>query len=145
MTKRARNHASDVRGLGRLAVEATLGVTGVVEAMHHSITRVPFPIGKRPVFLVLHLHRLSCRRCGKLRQDCREVAPARKSYSFALATLVLDLCKEMSLSAVAKHLQLDWHLCKDILKSDLGRRRERIRLRRVRRSAPTASFGSVAS
>lgn len=48
MTKRARNHASDVRGLGRLAVEATLGVTGVVEAMHHSITRVPFPIGKRP-------------------------------------------------------------------------------------------------
>lgn len=86
------------------------------------VTVRTLPIGKRP-----------------------EVAPARKSYAFALATLVLDLCKEMSLSAVAKHLQLDWHLCKDILKSDLGRRRERIRLRRVRRSAPTASFGSVAS
>lgn len=108
---------------------------GVTQQGRSVVTVRTLPIGKRPVFLVLHLHRLSCRRCGKLRQDCRDVAPARKSYSFALATLVLDLCKEMSLSAVAKHLQLDWHLCKDILKSDLGRRRERLRLRRVRRIA----------
>lgn len=48
MTKRARNHASDVRGLGRLAVEATLGVTGVVEGMHHTISSFAFPLGKRP-------------------------------------------------------------------------------------------------
>lgn len=48
MTEKARNHASDLRGLGRLAVEATLGVTGVVESMHHTITRVPFPVGKAP-------------------------------------------------------------------------------------------------
>ena len=108
---------------------------GVTQQGRSTVTVRTLPIGKRPVFLVLHLHRLSCRRCGKLRQDCRDVAPARKSYTFALAALVLDLCKEMSLSAVAKHLQLDWHLCKDILKTDLGRRRQRLRLRRVHRIA----------
>jgi transposase len=98
------------------------------------------PIGKRPVFLVLHLHRVLCRRCGDLKLESRDVAAPRKSYSFALARLVLDLCKEMSLSAVAQHLRLDWHLCKDILMSDLSRRKQRLRLRRVRRIAVDEIF-----
>ncbi|HEX6864386.1 MAG TPA: alpha/beta hydrolase [Thermoanaerobaculia bacterium] len=33
--------ASDLRGLSRLAIDATAGVTGVVEAMHHSIAWIP--------------------------------------------------------------------------------------------------------
>jgi hypothetical protein len=33
--------ASDVLGLGRLAVQATLGVTDVVEGMHHAVAREP--------------------------------------------------------------------------------------------------------
>ena len=33
--------ASDVLGLGRLAVQATLGVTDVVEGMHHAVVRAP--------------------------------------------------------------------------------------------------------
>ena len=33
--------ASDLRGLNRLVIEATAGVTGVVEAMHHNIAWVP--------------------------------------------------------------------------------------------------------
>ena len=37
---------SDLRGLSRLAVDATLGVTGVVEAMHHTITCVPGILGE---------------------------------------------------------------------------------------------------
>ena len=39
-------HASDLHGLGRLAVDATLGITGIVETMHHNISRVPGPLGK---------------------------------------------------------------------------------------------------
>ena len=93
------------------------------------------PIGKRSVFLVLHLHRLRCRRCGKLKQEPRDIAAPRKSYSLALARLVLDLCQQMTLSAVAQYLQLNWHLCKDILLSDLRRKKERLRLRHVRRIA----------
>ncbi len=33
--------ASDLRGLNRLAIDATMGVTDVVEAMHHNIFRAP--------------------------------------------------------------------------------------------------------
>jgi pimeloyl-ACP methyl ester carboxylesterase len=33
--------ASDLRGLNRLVIDATTGATGVVEAMHHNIARVP--------------------------------------------------------------------------------------------------------
>ena len=39
-------HAADLQGLGRLAIDATLGVTGIVETMHHNISRVPGPLGK---------------------------------------------------------------------------------------------------
>lgn len=114
---------------------AGCGSASVTQQGRSTVTVRTLPIGRHPVFLVLHLHRLRCRSCGLLRQDRRDVAPPRKSYSFALARLVLDLCKEMSLSAVAKHLQLDWHICKDILHSDLGQRKQRLRLRRVRRIA----------
>ncbi|MBK7658189.1 MAG: alpha/beta hydrolase [Betaproteobacteria bacterium] len=37
---------ADVHGLGRLAIDATLGVTNLVEALHHSIARVAPPLGK---------------------------------------------------------------------------------------------------
>lgn len=45
------------------------------------------------------------------------------------------MCQEMSLSAGAKYLGLDWHLCNEILMQDLGRRKKRLRLGRVRRIA----------
>jgi pimeloyl-ACP methyl ester carboxylesterase len=38
-------HLSDLRGYSRLVVEATLGVTSLVEAMHHSILGLPLPFG----------------------------------------------------------------------------------------------------
>lgn len=38
-------HAADLQGIGRLAIDATLGVTSLVETMHHNISRVPLPLG----------------------------------------------------------------------------------------------------
>jgi hypothetical protein len=40
-----RNRVSDARGVGMLAVEATLGVAGLVESLHHNISRAPGPLG----------------------------------------------------------------------------------------------------
>jgi len=40
--------ATDLRGLTRLGFDATLGVTGVVEAMHHTIARRAGIVGKAP-------------------------------------------------------------------------------------------------
>ena len=37
----SRNGVSDLRGAARLVIEATRGVTDVVESMHHNIARVP--------------------------------------------------------------------------------------------------------
>jgi pimeloyl-ACP methyl ester carboxylesterase len=45
MTGKPHIHASDLRGYGRLAIDATLGLTRVVETMHHNLLRVPGVFG----------------------------------------------------------------------------------------------------
>jgi hypothetical protein len=42
----ARVLASDLRGASRLAVDATLGLTHLVENLHHNILRTPWPLGE---------------------------------------------------------------------------------------------------
>jgi pimeloyl-ACP methyl ester carboxylesterase len=46
MTKKAHIRPADVRGFSRLAIDATLGLTRLVETMHHNIARLPGPLGK---------------------------------------------------------------------------------------------------
>ena len=46
MTRKPHLHASDLRGYGRLAIDATLGLTRLVETMHHNLLRVPGVFGK---------------------------------------------------------------------------------------------------
>jgi len=46
MAKSSRRHADDLRGAGRLATEATRGVTALVEAMHRTIASGPAVLGK---------------------------------------------------------------------------------------------------
>jgi len=43
-----RNPVTDLRGVSRLAVEATTGLADVVEAVHHSVVRVPGILGRPP-------------------------------------------------------------------------------------------------
>ena len=45
MAKRMPVHATDLRGYSRLAVDATIGLTELVENLHHNILRVPGPLG----------------------------------------------------------------------------------------------------
>ena len=46
MAKLNRTHAADLHGVARLAFEATAGLVDVVERMHHTIQRRPWPLGK---------------------------------------------------------------------------------------------------
>jgi pimeloyl-ACP methyl ester carboxylesterase len=46
MPKKNHVRPADVRGYSRLAIDATLGLTRLVEAMHHNIARLPGPLGK---------------------------------------------------------------------------------------------------
>ena len=41
-------HLSDLRGAQHLATAATLGITDLVEALHHTIVRAPGPLGQSP-------------------------------------------------------------------------------------------------
>ena len=50
MNPRTRNHTDDLRGLGRLAVEATRAVTDLVEAMHNAIGTRPVRLVTAPVY-----------------------------------------------------------------------------------------------
>jgi hypothetical protein len=45
MIRTAHVRLSDLRGYSRLAIEATIGVTTLVETMHHNIARVPGVLG----------------------------------------------------------------------------------------------------
>jgi pimeloyl-ACP methyl ester carboxylesterase len=46
VTKETRKHVDDLRGAGRLAIEATKSVTGLVEAMHKAIAAGPDILGR---------------------------------------------------------------------------------------------------
>ena len=41
-------HPSDLRGASRVAIDAVIGLTGLVEAMHHNIASASKPLGKTP-------------------------------------------------------------------------------------------------
>jgi hypothetical protein len=45
-TKNARRHVDDLRGISQLAIDATRGVTELVEAMHHTIASGPAVLGQ---------------------------------------------------------------------------------------------------
>lgn len=99
---------------------------GRTELTLHSL-----PFGSKKTFLVLHLHRLRCHHCGALRQESRDLAQDRKSYTTALGRLAVDLTAHMTLQAVADYVGLDWETVKDLLKTELRRRVKRRRLRNV--------------
>jgi pimeloyl-ACP methyl ester carboxylesterase len=48
LIKKIRVRSSDLRGISRLAIEATAGLTDLVEAMHHNIARAPGILGTPP-------------------------------------------------------------------------------------------------
>jgi transposase len=93
------------------------------------------PIGNKRVFLVVYLDTLFCKDCGAVRQESRDIADPRKTYTRAFARLVLDLLEEMTMSAVAKKLHIGWDMVKDILRSSLERKAERRSWSAVRRIA----------
>ncbi|MFO1309767.1 MAG: alpha/beta hydrolase [Burkholderiales bacterium] len=61
MTPPRRNHLRDLRGIGRVAVDATLGVVDLVEALHTRIARTPVrlsgPVGRAVHEVTGHVYR----------------------------------------------------------------------------------------
>ncbi len=114
-----------------------------VACRSHNVTREgvetyslrALPIGGKQVFLLLHLHVLNCKDCGALRQERRDVADPRKTYTRSFARYVLDLSRHMTMLAIARHLRMGWDLVKEIIKENLQKRAKRRSWRKVRRIA----------
>jgi pimeloyl-ACP methyl ester carboxylesterase len=48
MAKPTRTNLSDLRGVARMAVDASTGIVDIVETMHRTVQRVPGPLGRKP-------------------------------------------------------------------------------------------------
>jgi len=72
------------------------------------------PIGSRQVKVLLPIARVYCARCDATRQVKVGFADEGQHYSRSFERYVLDLSRNMTIAAVAKHLQVGWDLVKKI-------------------------------
>ena len=93
------------------------------------------PIGSKPVFMVLTLYTLICINCGARRQESRDIAEPRKSYTRAFARLVVELSAKMTILDIARYLRVGWDLVKSVIADSLRRRARRRSWMTVRRIA----------
>ena len=91
-----------------------------------------FPIGVKPVWLEVELPRVYCPQCGCVRQINPVIARKRKSYTRAVERYVIALSKVMTLTDIARLLDIGWDCVKDIVKSRLFRRFSRVSFKGVR-------------
>jgi transposase len=80
------------------------------------------PIGRRRVWVELPVQRVQCRSCGVVQQAKVAFASERRSYTDSFERYALELCRHMTILAVARHLGVSWDLIKDIHKRNLHRR-----------------------
>ena len=90
------------------------------------------PLGVKPFDAVVRMHRLKCHECGAYRMEQLEFLPSSHAHiTRALQRTVVELRREMSISAISQHFGLDWKTVKDADKRHLQRKYRTVRLRDV--------------
>lgn len=108
---------------GRWEVTPTLVGTRTVRGL---------PMGSKQCDLQVGMHRVRCHGCGAFRMESLPFLPSPKArVTRALARSVVELRAEMSISALARHFDLNWFTVKEIEKEHLKRKHRRVRLRDV--------------
>ena len=74
------------------------------------------PTGKHKNYARLDIPRVYCQKCDKLRQINLGFAEGYRTYSKSFERYVWELCRFMTISDVAKHLDVSWDMVKDIHK-----------------------------
>lgn len=90
------------------------------------------PIGTRQVYLCLHLHRLKCKSCGRLRQEASLICLPKKHYTKVLSSFVLELLKKSTVKDVSDQLGMSWGTIKEIHKCSLEKKYGKIKLNKLR-------------
>jgi len=66
------------------------------------------------VLLNVHYRKIACARCERIRVEHHDFVEPYARVTHRLAKYVHELCKHMSVKAVAKHTELDWKTVKNI-------------------------------
>ncbi len=95
-------------------------------------TFVALPVGRHRQYVVLHGHRQECNDCGGIYREPIDFAPGRRRYLKAFGRLVLQMCRALTIKAVADLLGVGWDLVKQIHKEHLGKRLKKRKLSKLR-------------
>lgn len=95
-------------------------------------TFVALPVGRHRQYVVLHGHRQECGDCEGIYREPIDFAPGQRRYLRAFARLVLQLCRVLTIKAVADMLGVGWDLVKEIHKEHLGKRLKKRKLSKLR-------------
>jgi transposase len=87
------------------------------------------PIGKKQVYVALHIPRVECHDCGITRQIKLGFADPRRTYTKSFERYALELSRHMTIKDVARHLGVSWDVVKDIQKRYLSKRYAQPRLK----------------
>ncbi len=90
------------------------------------------PIGFKPVWLVVNVPRVECRKCGCVRRIDIKIANKRRWYTKAFERFVLFLVKTMTMLDAANLLGIGWDSVKDIFKRNLQRKYSNPKLSKLR-------------
>jgi len=93
------------------------------------------PLGSKAVHLVVWVPRVECRECRTVRQIAIGFARPRRTYTKSFERYVLELSRQMTIKAVAEHLNVSWDIVKDIQKRYLYKRFARPKLKHLRQIA----------
>ena len=80
------------------------------------------PTGRRQNYARLNIPRVYCAKCGKLRQIELGFAAEYRPYSLPFERYVCELCELMTISDVARWLDIPWNTVKEIHKRYLGKK-----------------------
>lgn len=79
------------------------------------------PIGSKPVFLKMKIHRVKCKACNCVRQENVHFLTGKRTYTNRFSRLVVELSHIGTIQDVARFLHLSWDTVKDIQKRYLQR------------------------
>lgn len=87
------------------------------------------PIGKKRVYIALHVPRVECRDCNIVRQVQIGFADPRRTYTKTFERFALELSRHMTVKDVALHLGVSWDIVKEIQKRYLSKHYAKPRLK----------------
>jgi len=76
--------------------------------------------GDARIFLEVEIRRVSCKQCGKVKQEKLPWLAGNPFYTKRFSYYVGRKCWAMTITDVAKELKLDWHTVKDLEKEYMG-------------------------